>query len=382
MSKKLAAKASLIQAPPTKQTLGALEAPSVFVDASTAPAAPREPSVQMDATPIPASQEPVAEPARRSLGAAVTGDTRPRTAPGSMAVFMAAQSSAVKEAQELKIKLRAFEGAVPVRSMDPARIRASAWANRHDDSLANKDFEELRADIAAAGSNVQPICVRPLAEGSDPSHDFELVFGHRRHRACLELALPVRAMVAEMDDQALFEAMERENRARKNLSAWEQGTMYRRALDSGLYPSQRKLAESIGVDLSLVSKSLTLARLPESVVKAFGSPLDIQFRWAQPLSEALQRDPEGLVARAKGMIPRKGTMSAKQVLDTLLASTAEVLNSSTPPVAERRIGRVGQGAVLGRDGAGRATLRFDAGVLTPERETALLRWLEDLVPAK
>ncbi|MBK9363084.1 MAG: hypothetical protein IPM99_19260 [Rubrivivax sp.] len=81
-----------------------------------------------------------------------------------------------------------------------------------------------------------------------------MVFGHRRHRACLELGLPVQAMVVDMYDQQLFEAMERENRARKNLSAWEQGTMYRRALDEGLYPSQRRLAESLGVDISLVSR--------------------------------------------------------------------------------------------------------------------------------
>jgi ParB-like chromosome segregation protein Spo0J len=66
--------------------------------------------------------------------------------------------------------------------------------------------------------------------------------------------------------------MERENRARKNLSAWEQGTMYRRALDEGLYPSQRKLAEALGVDISLVSKSLALARLPDAVVRAFRQP--------------------------------------------------------------------------------------------------------------
>jgi hypothetical protein len=63
--------------------------------------------------------------------------------------------------------------------------------------------------------------------------------------------------------------MERENRGRKNLSAWEQGCMYRKALDEGLYPSLRKLAEAVKVDVSLVSKSLALARLPESVVAAF-----------------------------------------------------------------------------------------------------------------
>jgi len=376
MSKKLAAKASLIQLPPTK---AAAPSPAASPDLPA-------PKAEEDPVPPGASKQSPAPVAASSPSAAAhyllrpspTADTavaRPRTAPGSMAVFMAAQSSAVKEAQELRIKLSAFEGAVPVRMLDPTRIRQSVWANRHADSLASKEFEELRADIAAAGANVQPVCVRPLAEGSDPLYEYELVFGHRRHRACLELALPVRAMIAEIDDQALFEAMERENRARKNLSAWEQGAMYRRALDGGLYASQRKLAEAINVDLSLVSKSLTLARLPEAVVGAFASPLDIQFRWAQPLSEALQRDPDGLVARAKALAPRRGSMSSKEVLEELLRMQDGVLNGSTS-TSPRRLGKAGQGATLTRDASGRALLRFDTGVLTAEGEEALLTWLE------
>jgi ParB family chromosome partitioning protein len=65
--------------------------------------------------------------------------------------------------------------------------------------------------------------------------------------------------------------------------------MYRKALDEGLYPSLRKLAESVKVDVSLVSKSVSLARLPEAVVAAFPSPLDIQFRWAQPCPRRCRR---------------------------------------------------------------------------------------------
>ena len=38
----------------------------------------------------------------------------------------------------------------------------SAWANRHDDSYQDADFLALKADIAEAGGNVQPIKVRPL----------------------------------------------------------------------------------------------------------------------------------------------------------------------------------------------------------------------------
>ena len=348
MSKNLVAKASMIQMPP------AAPSPALDTAASAANVVPVAPMTSPDA--------------------------RPKTAPGSMAMFMASQSAAVREADDLRQKLKAFDGAQPLHTLDPGVIRPSRLANRHPDSFAGREFEELKSDIAASGTNVQPICVRALAV-TEGEIRFELVFGHRRHRACMELGLPVQAFVAELDDRALFEAMERENRARKSLSAWEQGMMYRRALDSGLYASQRKLAEAVGVDLALVSKSVALARLPDAVVGCFASPLDIQFRWAQPLSEALQRDPEGIVARAQALKGANASMRARQVLESLINTTPPVLNRSTPQTA-LRIGRAGKGVVLDHDDAGRSVLRFDPGVLTPERQQALIEWLRNSLDAK
>ena len=78
MSKKLAAKASLIQMPPV---------------------------------PSPAAA------AAAAVGAARHGEVmehRPKTAPGSMAHFMASQSTAVREAEALRERLKAFDGATPV----------------------------------------------------------------------------------------------------------------------------------------------------------------------------------------------------------------------------------------------------------------------------
>jgi ParB family chromosome partitioning protein len=307
-----------------------------------------------------------------------------------MAIFMASQSAAVKEAEELRLKLKAYDGALPVRALDPRSVRASRWANRHEHSFSDAAFAELKDDIASAGSNVQPVCVRRLAGGGpgvlngstvDARPEYELVFGHRRHRACLELGLPVQAVVAELSDHQLFEAMERENRSRKNLSAWEQGAMYRRALDEGLYPSQRKLAESLGVDVSLVSKSLSLARLPEAVVGAFASPLDIQFRWAQPLAEALQKDPEGVLARAARLKASTDALPAAKVLMTLLGSAeARVLNRSTAAPLEKVIkGTAGRQAVLARDGQGRVVLRFDPGALNEAAEFEIATFVEKLL---
>ena len=298
-------------------------------------------------------------------------DTRAKTAPGTMAHFMASQSAAVKEAEELREKLKAFDGATPVLALDAAQVRPSRWANRHEASFADAAYAELKAEIAQAGGNVQPASVRPLPAGG--THTHELVFGHRRHRACLELGLPLLAMVVDADDRALFEAMERENRARKNLSAWEQGTMYRRALDEGLYPSQRQLSQALGVDVSLVSKSLSLARLPEAVVRAFASPLEIQFRWAQPLADALQRDPDGVLARAAALHATTPRPPAARVLAQLLGQApARVLNRSTP----QRLSLAGGKAQWVTDAAGRVQISIAAGALDEKAQADLLAVLE------
>lgn len=343
MSKKLAAKASLIQIPP-----------------------------------------PHTEPVEGSTERCDLGEARVKTAPGSLAIFMASQSASVKEAEDLRERLKAFEGALPVRALDPQAVRPSRWANRHEHSFSDAAFAELKADIASAGTNVQPVSVRAVSgvlNRSTPSApaEYELVFGHRRHRACLELGLPVQAMVVDMSDQQLFEAMERENRARKNLSAWEQGTMYRRALDEGLYPSQRRLAESLGVDVSLVSKSLSLARLPEAVVGAFASPLEIQFRWAQPLAEALQKNPDGVLARAAKLRAAGVVIPGAQVLETLIgAAEPGAVNCSAS--AERLIqGTAGRKAVLVRDRVGRVVIKFPSGVLTEAAENEVATFLEKLI---
>ena len=181
----------------------------------------------------------------------------------------------------------------------------SSWANRHLDSYGGTDFASLKEEIQAAGGNIQPIKVRPIPTGANEGK-FEVVFGHRRHRACLELGLPVSALIESINDRLLFIEMDRENRQRADLRPYEQGEMYRRALESRLFPSMRKMAEEIGVPLSQVSKAHQIASLPGSVLQAFPSPLDIQFRWGQVLAEAFKANPERLDKVAAELVTRKG----------------------------------------------------------------------------
>ena len=381
MVKKLLEKAGLIQLPP-------------------APARP----VQGDG---PAGADGVSKFDRGAddLGRADPAATRAKTAPGSMLQFMTAQSAAVKEAEVLRERLAGFEGALPVHALDPATVRASAWANRHADSYQDAAYLLLKADIASAGGNVQPIKVRPLgdagaggvggvggaanqpgvgpsnalADGTRPAASgvdttataprFEIVYGHRRHRACLELGVPVRALVEQLPEQQMFVEMERENRARKDLSAWEQGMTYARALDQGLYPSNRQLANAIGRDLGDVGKALSLARLPGAVVAAFRSPLDLQYRWAKPLADAQQRDPDGLVSRARALQSQADQRTPKQVFDALVAVESVAGRAPLPAdIGIRLRGR--QVAVVSADAQGLTVVRF-AKALPLARRRAL-----------
>lgn len=315
--------------------------------------------------------------------AAEQGGVRPKTAPGAMMAFANdARSELLRENESLRRQageaagLRArldealgdlaqWDGAKAARLLSATEVVPSSYANRHADAFDTPDYLALKREIENAGGNVQPIKVRPLPTVRADGARYEVVFGHRRHRACQELGLPVLAVVDNLDDRALFVEMERENRARKDLSAWEQGQMYRRALRLGLFPSNRKLAEAIGVDLSALGKALALADLPDELVRAFGSPLDLQFRWAKPLSDVWARHPERTLKRARALAADRQGRGAKAVFEALVAeegAASEGVEPFHPQALAIAVGGRSVGA-LRLDDRGGVTLSLEPGVL-------------------
>ena len=144
---------------------------------------------------------------------------------------------------------------------------------------------------------------------------------------------------------------------------------YARALDQGLYPSNRQLANAIGRDLGDVGKALSLARLPGAVVAAFRSPLDLQYRWAKPLADAQQRDPDGLVSRARALQSQADQRTPKQVFDALVAVESVASRAPLPAdIGIRLRGR--QVAVVSADAQGLTVVRF-AKALPLARRRAL-----------
>lgn len=156
--------------------------------------------------------------------------------------------------------------------------------------------------------------------------------------------------------------------------------MYRRALDDGLYSSLRRLAEGLGVDVSLVSKSVALARLPETVVAAFQSPLDIQFRWAAPLTEAMQKDPDGTLSRARALAGTRSALGAATIMSKLVGLPEPTTGKlAAQDLTISKAGKVA--AKLTSDAKGRAVVRFEVGALHESRRKALVKAIEDFLKA-
>lgn len=304
-------------------------------------------------------------------GTPVSEVRAPRTGPGQMIAFRSHMQKNDEKVIELQEQLKTFEGSLPVKNLDPRLVRPSKWANRHTASYASAEFRALKQDIESAGANVQPILVRPLSGVSDT---FEIVYGHRRHRACLELGIPVSAVIESMSDKELFAAMDRENRDRADLSPYEQGEMYRRALDEGLYGSLRQMAAELGVDPGNASKALAIARIPVELIAAFASPTEIQYRWGHLLQEAIQKDPDGIVARAKAIRQSAKKVPAAEVLARLIAK-------DKPGKGETAVLKVKGRAVgkLARKLDGSVQLQLRGGVLNDAQFKQLHESIEGVI---
>ncbi len=272
------------------------------------------------------------------------------------------------ELGKLRDQLKEHEGSTPTKKLDPQNVLPSRWANRHPDSFNTVEFARLEQDIELAGGNVQPISVRSL---TNQPGKYEIVFGHRRHRACSELGIPVLATIdtSAVSDHDLFSAMDRENRERADLSPFEQGTMYRRALDEKLYPSNRRLAEALGVSHTWVANVLLVADLPAPVVECFRSALDIQHRHAKMIATALEVDRKAVLRRAEKLRALERPRTATAVVSALVGASTETAEPTHQPleVEGRQVGR------WSKDRAGRLSIQIDSAHLDDDGRLVVLK---------
>jgi ParB family chromosome partitioning protein len=223
--------------------------------------------------------------------------------------------------------------------LNPKTISRTAFANRHDSGLSSddEDFKRLKESIRANGQDT-PVRVRPAAPGA--ATEYELVEGHRRHAAILELHVESEGgfqILARLDAKAadsrdLVLKMYRENAERADLSAYETGHMFQSWLDAKLFGQQIALANAIGVSEQVVSRCLNIASLPQEILQAFGDPRVIAQRWSESLAALLKHHTDKVMKAARDIAqlrPRPGPEVVLQTLADSVGSTRRKRGSET-----------------------------------------------------
>jgi ParB family chromosome partitioning protein len=284
-------------------------------------------------------------------------------------------------AENEKLRAERAAGMVLLR-LDPKSIQATAFANRDPASLAETDPElrHLKELIAAQGQH-QPIRVRPAPAGS--SFEYEIVFGHRRHAACLALdretegGFPVLALLdAEaVERERLVLLMHAENDAHRQLSPFEYGQMYRSWLDAGIYPNQTALAAAVRRDQRSVSAYVRLAQLPEAVLDAFGDRRRIALRWVDKLASALASRRVAVLAAAARLSELSPRADAETVFQELTRAGVERRASTSREETVKVDGRVAC-RIARREG--RITLRL-SGLVPKAQQKEIAEEIRDLL---
>jgi len=155
------------------------------------------------------------------------------------------------------------------REIDIKQIRPSRLNPRLEVNIER--LNELATSIREVGL-LEPIIVRPV------NGQFEVVVGERRYRASQQAGLEkVPAIVREYTDDEVVQLNLIENVQREDLSAIEKGKVCKYLLEEcpDKYPSQRAIAEKIGISPEAVSTWLRTAQVVPEEAQSYVAPSTI-----------------------------------------------------------------------------------------------------------
>lgn len=144
--------------------------------------------------------------------------------------------------------------------IDPKECEPWQYANRQDAELG-----DLAALIESIKMNKQ---LQPALIRFHPTpHDgikYEVIFGRRRHLACLQLGVPflaIRKKIANIQDA--IASQDAENKLRNDVSHFSNALLYRRLLQDGVFQSEKELAAKLNISTSTLNEIMAFAKIPE-----------------------------------------------------------------------------------------------------------------------
>ena len=252
--------------------------------------------------------------------------------------------------------------------IETSLIDPSPFADRLADDDGDR-FSEFVKTIADHGQQV-PIQVRqhPEAPGR-----YQVVYGHRRLAAAMQLRIPVKAHVVEISDRDLAVAQGIENSARQDLS-WIERALFARRMDEAGFRA-RDIYTALSIDDAELARMRGVCRqVPFDIIHAIGrAPKIGRPRW---------------VALAKSFA--KNTNAVQNIRDMLQSERIRKMGSDArfswvhELIAETRTLGTGSSLLKDAEGFGLGEIRFTSKelriVAANERGSAFAEFVRTELP--
>ncbi|MCT4655158.1 MAG: plasmid partitioning protein RepB [Cohaesibacter sp.] len=271
------------------------------------------------------------------------GSAKPLVSSGAVKSMEDAFSGIEKENESLRQQLATSE---QVRSLDGQLIEPSFVQDRMALLAGDEDddFEELKLSIAQEGQQL-PILVRPSP--TRPGH-YQIAYGRRRLRACLDLGLEVKAIVRSLSDEELVVAQGRENSERRDLSFIETAVFALRLKERGF--TRQTIAAALGKGQeksaqTYISKLTTIAAaFPPSLLEEIGPAPKIGRQKWDKLSGFFhnQKLSKGKASALNGLLSSAKWKSAST--NPRFAILMQLLEAKSETETETMVFKNGQGA--------------------------------------
>ena len=207
-----------------------------------------------------------------------TSTTKNRKKTETQAFSSDLNENIIEDAKLIKNENKAFLIELPCSELSPWR-----YSDRPENEMG--DLNDLADSIKQHGQ--QSAALVRKRDGQ-----YELIFGHRRWRACKQLGINLLCrVVTDLSDETAAALQTSENFDRQDISDYARALSFKRLLDNNVFDSESKLCAKLRISKTTINDILSYTRLPKEVLDKLTNIHKVSRRIIVKLS-VLSKDPD------------------------------------------------------------------------------------------
>jgi ParB family chromosome partitioning protein len=192
--------------------------------------------------------------------------------------------------------------------VNPEECEPWKYANRHESELGDMD---ALIDSIRVNKQLQPALVRqhPEAHGKIK---YEVIFGRRRHLACLRLGIPFLVIRKDIPNiQDAIASQDAENKLRNDVSNYSNALLYKRLLSDNVFNTEKELAEKLRISPSTLNELMAYSKIPQDIVHGIPDIHNLSKQLVVKIVQLVNKSKENYL-KMVGLAPQLGKTITSQ----------------------------------------------------------------------